>query len=378
LAEGGPSFMVERDVAERVAFSHVREKAALGATNDQKMEQVPTLTAIVRQHAGCVRAVLRRRGVPERDLADAEQEVFLVVHRKLAEFEGRSSLRTWLYRIAANVGSEHRRRARNRYERLDAVHAPEPSHSPVAWLETRESLERVRAALGSMSAEQREALLLHVAGVSMHEIAAQLEVPLKTAFSRIYAARKRLTAVLGDGGAAGMLSSVLALFGSSWTASRAYASLRHVARPHALSLQLVGVAMCCVAFVPQTAASSPIREATRTLASSAAVESAPSQLPARAAPAKAPAHEGVITKSRHRARRATRTTPAQPVPSPQVALTDCGDELLVTRVAESDPHPQLEHPLAARLGPTRTDVRAPRLGAGEGATTLDARLAEWR
>ena len=46
---------------------------------------------------------LQRHGVPERELADACQEVFLVVHRREAIFEGRSSVRSWLYGIALRV-----------------------------------------------------------------------------------------------------------------------------------------------------------------------------------------------------------------------------------------------------------------------------------
>ena len=51
-------------------------------------------------HVAFVWRVLRRHGVPERELEDGCQEVFVVVHRKVAEFEGRSSVRTWIYGIA--------------------------------------------------------------------------------------------------------------------------------------------------------------------------------------------------------------------------------------------------------------------------------------
>ena len=61
---------------------------------------------------------LRQLGVPDCDVDDVTQEVFLVVQRKLHEFEGRSSLRTWLYAIALRKASDYRRRARHYREEL--------------------------------------------------------------------------------------------------------------------------------------------------------------------------------------------------------------------------------------------------------------------
>ena len=55
---------------------------------------------------------LGRLGVPPEGIEDAAQDVFLVVHRRLADFEGRSSLTTWLYGIALRVARDHRRRQR--------------------------------------------------------------------------------------------------------------------------------------------------------------------------------------------------------------------------------------------------------------------------
>lgn len=54
---------------------------------------------IYEAHASRVLRALRRLGVREADLEDVAQEVFVVVHRKLPEFAGRSSLKTWLFGI---------------------------------------------------------------------------------------------------------------------------------------------------------------------------------------------------------------------------------------------------------------------------------------
>ena len=51
---------------------------------------------------------LRRLGVQVDQLDDAAHDVFLVVFRRLAEFQGRSSFRTWLFGIAHNVANQYR------------------------------------------------------------------------------------------------------------------------------------------------------------------------------------------------------------------------------------------------------------------------------
>ena len=56
-------------------------------------------------------AALLKHGVREADVPDVCQETFVVVHRKLAEFEGRSALKTWIYGICARTASDYRRRA---------------------------------------------------------------------------------------------------------------------------------------------------------------------------------------------------------------------------------------------------------------------------
>ena len=156
------------------------------------------LTSLVREHAGRVRRVLARRGVPTSELPDVEQEVFIVAHRKLAAFEGRSSIATWLLGIAANVASQHRRSARYRRERVGVEHEPAcEALDPLARLQAGEVVARVRRLLDALSAEQREVIVRHeLSELSMHEVARELGVPLKTAFSRLYAGHRALRRAL--------------------------------------------------------------------------------------------------------------------------------------------------------------------------------------
>lgn len=142
--------------------------------------------------------VLARHGVADGDLPDLCQEVFVVVHRSLAQFEGRSRLRTWLYGICRNVASNHRRRAVVRREvPSDSLPEPEPDLSqagdPLAALSQKESLARLEQQLAALTAEQREVFVLYeIEELSMREVAEALECSQNTAYSRLYAAREQI------------------------------------------------------------------------------------------------------------------------------------------------------------------------------------------
>lgn len=147
--------------------------------------------ALFDQHVDFVWRVLRRHGVPERELEDTCQEVFLVVHRKLGEFEGRSSLRTWIYAIAARVAQVSRRKAHVRRELLEAP-ASEPSAEATQEDATyqKRALSFVESALAELSADKREVFVLYeLEGMSVAEVASALGVPENTALYRLHKAR---------------------------------------------------------------------------------------------------------------------------------------------------------------------------------------------
>ena len=148
---------------------------------------------------GFVWRALRRHGVGDADLDDACQEVFLVVHRRLPEFEGRSALSTWIYGIALRVAQSSRRRAHETRELLT-----EPQNE-VAILEPTQfghalhsqALRELNAALATLPAEQSEVFVLYeLEGMSMAEVAAALELPENTALYRLYAAREAIKAFM--------------------------------------------------------------------------------------------------------------------------------------------------------------------------------------
>src|SRR5690606_11281533 len=148
---------------------------------------------------------LRGLGVSEHALDDAAHDVFLVVQRKLPEFDGSEArVTTWLYEIALRVGRRYRAQnakdARRSVSLLPLEHDPEHDEGgcqleagdrtdPGCELEQAERLALARRALDALDAEKREAFVLGcVEQRSAPEIADLTGVPLNTVYSRMRAA----------------------------------------------------------------------------------------------------------------------------------------------------------------------------------------------
>jgi RNA polymerase sigma-70 factor (ECF subfamily) len=147
--------------------------------------------------------VLPRMGVAAADVEDVAQDVFLTVHRGLAGFEGRSSVRTWVYGICIRVAGNYRQRAHRRHEGLMA--APDQDsgqldmRTPARELEARRSLAALDGALGRLSEVQRAVFVLHeIEQLPISEVAAVLECPKFTIYARLYAARRSVQAMLAE------------------------------------------------------------------------------------------------------------------------------------------------------------------------------------
>ncbi|APR78067.1 RNA polymerase sigma factor RpoE [Minicystis rosea] len=152
--------------------------------------------ALFAQHAPFAGRALRRLGVREADLDDLVQEVFLVVHRRLATFDGRCAVSTWVYAICIRVASDYRRRAHRTRERpLDE--APEGAVPPEqdTELDRRRALAWLDAVLDTLDDDKRAVFVLfEIERVPMTEVAAAAGCPLQTAYGRLYAARKHVEA----------------------------------------------------------------------------------------------------------------------------------------------------------------------------------------
>jgi RNA polymerase sigma-70 factor (ECF subfamily) len=150
---------------------------------------------LFRDHAAFVWRVLRRFGVHDADLEDVCQEVFLVVHRRLHEFEGRSSLSTWIYEIARRSALAHLRLRPQRREQgpdalntmLDAAPAADQA------LAQRAALDWLELSLLELDEDKREAFILYeLEELSLADVAAAVGAPINTVHYRIQTARATL------------------------------------------------------------------------------------------------------------------------------------------------------------------------------------------
>jgi RNA polymerase sigma-70 factor (ECF subfamily) len=137
---------------------------------------------------------LRRLGVPESDVADATQDVFIVVHRRLGEFERRSKVSTWLYGICYRLARDRRRAAhvRRRVDDEGPIEERADDRADVAAAaERRQGLELLEAILDDLPIEQRAVFtLFELDAMGGETIAETLEIPLGTVYSRLRLARE--------------------------------------------------------------------------------------------------------------------------------------------------------------------------------------------
>lgn len=153
-----------------------------------------TLRAVYEENFQFVWKALRRLGVREADVPDAVQDVFIVVHRKLPEFEGRSKITTWLFGIAMRVARDRQKSAYSRRQVDDesaVAECVDGGVDPSAEVEHKQGLALLESILDSMSLEQRAVFtLFELEGLTGEAIAEALEIPLGTVYSRLRLARE--------------------------------------------------------------------------------------------------------------------------------------------------------------------------------------------
>jgi RNA polymerase sigma-70 factor (ECF subfamily) len=133
------------------------------------------------------------RGVKATAMDDVVQEVFLVVHRKLPEFEGRSTVRTWLSGIVRRVVSDHVKKRGNQATGQEALddHPLHSNEDPAADLDRRAAAVLVDRLLEKMSDVQREVFVLYeLEQLTTREIAELTGTNENTVQTRLKAARK--------------------------------------------------------------------------------------------------------------------------------------------------------------------------------------------
>ncbi|MGC4068628.1 MAG: sigma-70 family RNA polymerase sigma factor [Polyangiaceae bacterium] len=163
-------------------------------TEPPQMIPVPDLAELYGQNVRYVWRCLRSLGVRDRELEDAIQDLFMVVQKKLPDFDGRVSARTWLYAIAIRIA----RRYKERHGRAAARFCPEEEHAETlasphnteAEFVYNERLACAREALNALDDDKREVFVLaQIEQMSAKEIGEITGVPMNTVYSRLRAAK---------------------------------------------------------------------------------------------------------------------------------------------------------------------------------------------
>jgi RNA polymerase sigma-70 factor (ECF subfamily) len=161
--------------------------------------------ALYREHFRFVWRIVRRLGIDGEQVDDVVQDVFVVVHRRLGDFEGRSSAKTWLYGIVRRVVADHRRTLRRKpgHEVADIPAESDPDvmtsgdQSPQASVEQSERVRLLHRLLGELDDDKRDVFVLsELEGLTMVEIAEALDVNANTIASRLRAARREFEVAL--------------------------------------------------------------------------------------------------------------------------------------------------------------------------------------
>lgn len=136
----------------------------------------------------------------EEEALDLTQDVFVRAYQSLGTFDGRSSLRTWLFRIAHNLCVDrHRRKGLRPHERTlptdptEAQEVADERWNPESLVIDDELRACVEAAIGELSEKLRAVLVLHdKEDLGYEEIAQAVDVPVGTVKSRLFLARTHL------------------------------------------------------------------------------------------------------------------------------------------------------------------------------------------
>jgi RNA polymerase sigma-70 factor (ECF subfamily) len=161
---------------------------------------VAGFAALYDEHFQFVWRCLRGLGVQSSQLEDATQDVFVVVHQRLATFEHESLLRTWIFGIVRRIAYRYRRSA------LRKPTAPAPEHEtettdpgPHEHAQDVEAAAFVDEFAGKLDQRKREVFVLGVLeGLSVPDVAATLGVPLNTAYTRLRRARAEFRRALTE------------------------------------------------------------------------------------------------------------------------------------------------------------------------------------
>jgi RNA polymerase sigma-70 factor, ECF subfamily len=178
---------------------YIPSSAAVAA--GARPERAQTFDSIYRASFVDVARWVRALGANDADVEDITQEVFIIVRRKLAGFDG-VNLRGFLYRIAQRTVRDHRRSAWFRH--LFGKQSPftdlvSQGATGLELLQERERRKVLESVLARMSEKRRTTFwLFEIEGYSGEEIAQIQSLPVKTVWTRLHHARKDFVRMVAE------------------------------------------------------------------------------------------------------------------------------------------------------------------------------------
>jgi RNA polymerase sigma-70 factor, ECF subfamily len=159
-------------------------------------DRPPDFSTLYRCEFSYVWNTLRRLGAPARDLEDLAHDVFVVVHRHLADYDPARPVRPWLFGIAMRVLADFRRVRRSQCEIPSEVgDAVDGAPRPDMQLAESEARAVLMNALDGLDLDRRAVFVMHeLDEIAAPEIAAALAIPLNTVYSRLRLARADVVA----------------------------------------------------------------------------------------------------------------------------------------------------------------------------------------
>ncbi|MBA3544964.1 MAG: RNA polymerase sigma factor [Nannocystis sp.] len=154
---------------------------------------MPTFDVLFREHYAFIHRTLRALGVDPTAVDDAAQEVFLVVHRRLGDYDGRASARAWIFGIARRVAHDFRRKDRRLQARLTLVEDTRSVATPEHQLAQQQVVTRLNRHLDTLNEIRRAVFVLcEIEEMTAPEVAAALDIKLNTVYSHLRKARLTL------------------------------------------------------------------------------------------------------------------------------------------------------------------------------------------
>ena len=139
---------------------------------------------------------LQRLGASPREIEDLAQEVFLILHRNWPTLDLSRPLRPYIFAVAFRIVCTHRRR-RGREIPFAYLEAEDEAMGPEGSLQSKESVQVLRAALDTVPLQRRAVVIMHdLDGFPIVEVAAKLSLTRFGAYARLRKARKELASAL--------------------------------------------------------------------------------------------------------------------------------------------------------------------------------------